>query len=138
MDEPTSGVDPAARHEIWTLLQNEKKQMRTMLIATHYMDEADVLGDRIAIIANGKLQCDGSSMYLKKHFGMSNIYPIDQKFLFSGNGYHLMVVFVESTIDRNIIANQLLQLLVSLCPNVCLHSVIASEARYLLPCDSKQ
>lgn len=42
---------------------------RTILLSTHHMDEADVLGDRIAIISQGKLQCCGSSLFLKGHYG---------------------------------------------------------------------
>jgi ATP-binding cassette subfamily A (ABC1) protein 3 len=70
LDEPTSGMDPGARHETWTLLQGEKAR-RTMLLTTHYMEEADLLGDRIAIMAHGRLQCCGSSMYLKNQYGKS-------------------------------------------------------------------
>ena len=40
-----------------------------MLLSTHHMDEADILGDRIAIISQGKLQCCGSSLFLKGHYG---------------------------------------------------------------------
>jgi ATP-binding cassette subfamily A (ABC1) protein 3 len=68
LDEPTSGMDPGARHDSWTLLQAEKAQ-RTILLTTHYMDEADLLGDRIAILARGQLQCCGSSMFLKNQYG---------------------------------------------------------------------
>lgn len=42
---------------------------RTILLSTHFMDEADLLGDRIAIMASGKLQCCGSSFFLKKRYG---------------------------------------------------------------------
>lgn len=42
---------------------------RTIILSTHHMDEADILGDRIAIIACGKLCCVGSSLYLKTHLG---------------------------------------------------------------------
>ncbi|KIH66086.1 ABC transporter, ATP-binding protein [Ancylostoma duodenale] len=45
LDEPTSGMDPSARHETWTLLQEEKNR-RTILLTTHSMEEADLLGDR--------------------------------------------------------------------------------------------
>jgi ATP-binding cassette, subfamily A (ABC1), member 3 len=69
-DEPTSGVDPAARRAIWNLLLKEKKG-RTILLSTHSMDEADVLGDRIAIMAGGILKTVGSSFFLKKKFGGS-------------------------------------------------------------------
>lgn len=42
---------------------------RTVILTTHFMDEADLLGDRIAIISGGRLQCCGSSVFLKSHFG---------------------------------------------------------------------
>lgn len=43
---------------------------RTMILTTHFMDEADVLGDRIAIMSGGKLQCVGTPYFLKKHYGI--------------------------------------------------------------------
>lgn len=66
-DEPTSGMDPSARRALWDLLQQEKKD-RTILLSTQFMDEADVLGDRVAIMKSGKLICYGSAMYLKNRF----------------------------------------------------------------------
>ncbi|CAG5929271.1 unnamed protein product, partial [Menidia menidia] len=68
LDEPTAGVDPYARRGIWDLLL-KYKQGRTIILSTHHMDEADILGDRIAIIAHGKMRCCGSSLFLKKCFG---------------------------------------------------------------------
>uniref|UniRef100_A0A665XDU4 P-type phospholipid transporter n=1 Tax=Echeneis naucrates TaxID=173247 RepID=A0A665XDU4_ECHNA len=68
LDEPTAGVDPYARRGIWELLL-KYKQGRTIILSTHHMDEADILGDRIAIISNGKMRCCGSSLFLKKCFG---------------------------------------------------------------------
>uniref|UniRef100_A0A3Q2G6Z0 ABC transporter domain-containing protein n=1 Tax=Cyprinodon variegatus TaxID=28743 RepID=A0A3Q2G6Z0_CYPVA len=68
LDEPTAGVDPYARRGIWDLLL-KYKQGRTIILSTHHMDEADILGDRIAIIAQGKMRCCGSSLFLKKCFG---------------------------------------------------------------------
>ncbi|CAF5152557.1 unnamed protein product, partial [Rotaria sp. Silwood1] len=45
------------------------KRGRTILLSTHHMDEADILGDRIAIISNGQLKCCGTSLFLKSIFG---------------------------------------------------------------------
>lgn len=67
LDEPTAGVDPYARRAIWDLLIKYKNR-RTILLSTHHMDEADLLGDRIAIISNGELKCCGSSLFLKNTF----------------------------------------------------------------------
>ncbi|TRY81063.1 hypothetical protein TCAL_04547 [Tigriopus californicus] len=68
LDEPTSGMDPEARREIWDLLLDMKKD-RTVILTTHFMEEADVLGDRIAIMAKGRVQCYGSSLFLKRAYG---------------------------------------------------------------------
>ncbi|XP_022703187.1 ATP-binding cassette sub-family A member 3-like isoform X4 [Varroa jacobsoni] len=67
LDEPTTGMDPEVRRRVWTILQ-EARQDRTILMTTHDMNEADFLGDRIAILANGKLKCTGSPIFLKKAF----------------------------------------------------------------------
>ncbi|KAI1888287.1 hypothetical protein AGOR_G00183470 [Albula goreensis] len=68
LDEPTAGVDPYARRGIWDLLL-KYRQGRTIILSTHHMDEADILGDRIAIISHGKLCCAGSSLFLKNQLG---------------------------------------------------------------------
>ncbi|KAK7916255.1 hypothetical protein WMY93_012016 [Mugilogobius chulae] len=68
LDEPTAGVDPYARRGIWDLLLKYRSG-RTIILSTHHMDEADILGDRIAIISHGKLCCVGSSLFLKTHLG---------------------------------------------------------------------
>uniref|UniRef100_A0A8B9LW20 P-type phospholipid transporter n=1 Tax=Astyanax mexicanus TaxID=7994 RepID=A0A8B9LW20_ASTMX len=68
LDEPTAGVDPYARRGIWDLLL-KYRQGRTIILSTHHMDEADILGDRIAIISHGKLCCVGSSLFLKTQLG---------------------------------------------------------------------
>nr|CAB3219608.1 ATP-binding cassette sub-family A member 1-like [Phallusia mammillata] len=69
LDEPTAGVDPYARRGIWDLLLAYRKN-RTIILSTHHMDEADLLGDRIAIISHGKLKCCGSSIFLKSSYGV--------------------------------------------------------------------
>jgi ABC-type multidrug transport system ATPase subunit len=68
LDEPTSGMDPYSRRSTWNMLQSSREG-KTMILTTHFMDEADLLGDRIAIMAEGQLQCCGSSLYLKNQYG---------------------------------------------------------------------
>jgi ATP-binding cassette subfamily A (ABC1) protein 1 len=77
LDEPTSGVDPASRRGIWDLIL-KSKQGRTILLSTHYMDEADLLGDRISIISEGKLQCCGTPLFLKRRFGKGYLLSLTQ------------------------------------------------------------
>jgi ABC-2 type transport system ATP-binding protein len=55
LDEPTVGLDPQARHGVWDILRELKAQGRTVVMTTHYMEEADQLCDRVAIIDKGKL-----------------------------------------------------------------------------------
>lgn len=69
MDEPTSGMDPAARRTLWNILQSEREG-RTMVMTTHLMDEADLLGDRVAIMKAGTLCCVGTPFSLKKEYGI--------------------------------------------------------------------
>lgn len=57
-------MDPLARRELWDLLA-ALRPGRTMCLISHYLDEADVLGDRIAIMSHGKIQCMGSASFLK-------------------------------------------------------------------------
>ncbi|XP_027642334.2 retinal-specific phospholipid-transporting ATPase ABCA4 isoform X1 [Falco peregrinus] len=68
LDEPTSGVDPYSRRSIWDLLLKYRSG-RTIILSTHHMDEADILGDRVAIISQGRLFCAGSPVFLKNRFG---------------------------------------------------------------------
>ncbi|XP_064476304.1 uncharacterized protein LOC135390539 [Ornithodoros turicata] len=75
LDEPTAGLDIISRHEVWELIQ-KLRSSSTILITTQDMEEADVLADRIAIIADGGIRCCGSPAFLKKQFG---------------TGYHLMI-----------------------------------------------
>lgn len=98
LDEPTSGVDPCARRSIWEVIFKHRAG-RTILLTTHYLDEADTLSDRIAIIhqgekniahcqatrfgfvssISGRLLCSGSSMFLKNRFGKGYSLTIDLK-----------------------------------------------------------
>lgn len=110
-DEPSSGVDPSARRALWDLLQQEKKG-RTVLLSTHHMDEADVLGDRIAIMAVGKLKAVGSAFFLKKQFGV---------------GYHLVCV-KNSSCDATRVTN----LLRKYIPDLKIETEIGTELSYLL------
>ena len=67
LDEPTTGCDPHSRRMIWELLK-QVKETSAMVISTHYMDEAEFIGDKIAIMNAGQLKAYGSVMFLKKAF----------------------------------------------------------------------
>eukprot|EP00599_Poterioochromonas_sp_BG-1_P017989 CAMPEP_0173168162 /NCGR_PEP_ID=MMETSP1105-20130129/23088_1 /TAXON_ID=2985 /ORGANISM="Ochromonas sp., Strain BG-1" /LENGTH=1495 /DNA_ID=CAMNT_0014089829 /DNA_START=1445 /DNA_END=5932 /DNA_ORIENTATION=+ len=77
LDEPTSGMDVYSRRSTWELLQKSKAG-RVILLTTHFMDEADTLADRIAIMSHGTLLCAGSSLYLKSRYGVGYILSLSK------------------------------------------------------------
>jgi len=77
LDEPTTGLDPVSRVAVWEMLTNIKKQRElTVLITTHYMDEADRLCDRIAIVDHGKLVALDTPFELKASVPGSNVIEV--------------------------------------------------------------
>ncbi|KAJ8254174.1 hypothetical protein COCON_G00207860 [Conger conger] len=115
LDEPTSGMDPSARRATWDLLQGERHG-RTILLTTHFMDEADLLGDRIAIMAGGELQCCGSPLFLKRKYGA---------------GYHMVIV-------KDVLCNvaEITRLVHMYVPNATLESSAGAELSFILPKES--
>lgn len=74
LDEPTTGLDPQARRNFWQLVNDIKQEQKTLVLTTHYMEEAYELCDEIAIMDHGKIIAQGSPRaLLKKHFDHSVI-----------------------------------------------------------------
>jgi ABC-2 type transport system ATP-binding protein len=77
LDEPTTGLDPVSRIAVWEMLNTLKKSRNlTMLLTTHYMEEADRLCDRIAIVDHGKLVALGTPVELKQSVPGSNVVEV--------------------------------------------------------------
>lgn len=83
LDEPTTGMDPISRRHVWDAIEAAKTN-RVIVLTTHSMEEADILGDSIAIMARGKLRAIGSSIRLKQKFG---------------SGYQISLSFEKSKFD---------------------------------------
>eukprot|EP00043_Microstomoeca_roanoka_P008399 m.80908 g.80908 ORF g.80908 m.80908 type:complete len:1735 (+) comp14227_c0_seq1:159-5363(+) len=115
LDEPTSGMDPAARRATWDLLSKYKKTC-TMILSTHFLDEADLLGDRIAIMSDGVVECCGSSTFLKSRYGI---------------GYHMIVVK-----DQGCDASSVTYVVQAHVPTAVMEANIGAEITYLLPRNS--
>jgi ATP-binding cassette subfamily A (ABC1) protein 3 len=114
LDEPTSGLDPENRRVIWDLLQLIRRD-RTILLTTHFMEEADVLGDRIAIMTEGRVKCCGSPMFLKKRYGAGYQLRVAKGIAYKGP-------LLQQTIQKHL-------------PKAHLHSEIQSEVIYTLTAD---
>lgn len=69
LDEPTTGLDPRSRQEVWRLVENLREQGVTTLLTTQYLEEADVLSDRIVVIDQGRVIADGTARELKASIG---------------------------------------------------------------------
>jgi ABC-2 type transport system ATP-binding protein len=71
LDEPTTGLDPKARREVWSVITGLKKMQKTVFLTTHYMEEAQILADRIAIIDKGKIVAiDSPQELISQHGGL--------------------------------------------------------------------
>ena len=108
-------MDPSARRFTWDLLQREKAN-RTILLTTHFMDEADLLGDRIAIMGKGSVICCGSSLFLKKRYGV---------------GYHMTIV---KGVHCNV--NQIVERVTKIIDGATLENNVGSELSFILPSNS--
>jgi ABC-2 type transport system ATP-binding protein len=73
LDEPTSGLDPQSRRQLWEIIRDFRNQGRTVLLTTHYMDEAERLCDRVAIVDHGKVIALGSPAELIARLGGDHV-----------------------------------------------------------------
>lgn len=112
LDEPTSGLDVIARRQLWDILKTLRGN-RIVILTTHYMQEADMLADRVIIMNEGKIVCSGTSHYLKNKFGV---------------GYYL-TLFKESYAEDA----QIQDFIKNLLPNSALVSAANSEISFRLP-----
>ncbi|NWR32825.1 ABCAA protein, partial [Tachuris rubrigastra] len=115
LDEPTAGLDPLSRHQMWSLLR-EHRAGRVILFSTQFMDEADILADRKAFISHGRLKCVGSSLFLKKKWGIC---------------YHLRIHVSESC-DLENVTSQVKRYI----PNATFSGHSQYELRYKLPLEN--
>ncbi|XP_077406752.1 cholesterol transporter ABCA5 [Vanacampus margaritifer] len=115
LDEPTAGMDPCSRHQVWSLLKS-RRAGRALVLSTHYMDEADILADRKAVISQGRLKCVGSSLYLKTKCGV---------------GYHLRM-----SISERCDAEQISSLVQQHLPKARLTRRQEAELNFTLPFES--
>ncbi len=76
LDEPTTGLDPQARHLIWQRLRELKRKGVTMILTTHYMEEAEQLCDRVAVMDSGKILVEGPPRELVERYAGRDVFEI--------------------------------------------------------------
>lgn len=78
-DEPTSAMDPSSRRVIWNIIKDLRSHGKTIILTTHYLEEADELADRIGVMSKGGFFAVGSPEYIKKKFGVGYHLEISPK-----------------------------------------------------------
>ena len=79
LDEPSAGLDPQSRMAMWQAVEGLRKEGITVLLTTHYMEEADALSDRLAIIDHGKVLALGTAAELKQRYGAQTVFDLKLK-----------------------------------------------------------
>jgi len=102
LDEPTQGLDPQNRANIWEYIRNLKEKTdMTLLLTTHYMDEAEALADRVGILDHGKIVVEGSPRVLINQMGADNVQIIGKGNQDAFSGSAKALPFVESFNDSD-------------------------------------
>lgn len=81
LDEPSAGLDPQSRHVVWDFIKDLQKQQKTVILTTHYMEEADDLSDELVIIDHGKVIAEGAPRDLKGRLGEGDVieFSVEEK-----------------------------------------------------------
>jgi len=83
LDEPTTGLDPQSRHALWDYISELKGRKKTIILTTHYMEEAEMLCDRVIIIDHGRIIAQGSPAELRRSIGIDSVLTIKPRRPFS-------------------------------------------------------
>lgn len=86
LDEPSAGLDPQSRIAMWAAVQGLRKDGITVVLTTHYMEEADELSDRVAVVDHGKLLALGTPQELKATYGAQTVINLKLRHLEGGEG----------------------------------------------------
>ena len=97
-------LDPYSRRFLWNVIR-QHREGRVVVLTTHFMDEADLLGDRIAIMGDGKLRCCGSSLFLKKAFGVGYNMAIEKKSAVGFNSTGMTTLVTSIVPNANLLTN---------------------------------
>jgi lipooligosaccharide transport system ATP-binding protein len=97
LDEPTTGLDPQARHVVWDRLYRLKRQGVTLLLTTHYMDEAEQLCDRLVVMDRGKIVAEGSPRNLIERYSTREV--VELRFD-DGNRPEDLSYWTDGAVDR--------------------------------------
>ena len=101
LDEPTTGLDPQARRNLWTVIEEMRKNGKTVILTTHYMEEAERLCGRVAIVDHGKIIALGSPDELVHKYFKESAVQFETEKTFSAESFQGLAGVTQVTIDNN-------------------------------------
>ncbi len=104
MDEPTTGLDPQARHSIWELIEELKKEQKTIFLTTHYMEEAEKLSDFVYIMDHGKIIARGTPRTLIDQLQQENVIEFSRENFSDDLLQELQEIFPQLSVKDDYIA----------------------------------
>lgn len=99
LDEPTTGLDPQARRRVWEIVEQFKSSGRTVLLTTHYMDEAERLADDLIILDHGSIISEGTPAAIIRSLGAENVITVSVEGTFDLHGLALLEGVLGARVD---------------------------------------
>src|SRR3954453_10074251 len=100
LDEPTTGLDPQARHVLWERLYRLKQRGVTLVITTHYMDEAEQLCDRLVVMDKGRIAAEGSPAELIRRYSTREVLELRFPSVEGESGFEKYLELLAPVVER--------------------------------------
>jgi daunorubicin resistance ABC transporter ATP-binding subunit len=130
LDEPTTGLDPQSRNDLWQTVRELVADGTTVLLTTQYLEEADQLADRIAVVDHGRVITEGTAVELKQRLGTT---VVELGFGDRGRAEHARTALSRLDLGATTLQGETLQIAVSEGPRALMHALRALDAVSIEP-----